>query len=104
MFARLVQFFEKADKRERRRRMLVHTQGRLGEAYITGSDENALFYAYSIAGVQYEASQDITSLRDKLPTEPQRLLGVASFKYLRNNPANSILVCEEWCGVSAPRK
>jgi hypothetical protein len=98
----LLRFFENAVKRERRRRLKIHEEGRLGEAYITGFDETTLFYSYSVGGVQYEASQDFSTLRDRLPAEPERLLGVASMKYLMNNPPNSILLCEEWCGLRAP--
>jgi hypothetical protein len=98
----LFRFFDNAEKRERRRRQKIHETGRLGEAYITGFDETSLFYSYSIGGVQYEASQDISGLRGLLPAEPERLLGVAHMKYLMNNPPNSILLCEEWCGLRAP--
>ena len=87
------------EKRERKRRLLVHRQGRLGDAVITESSEDALYYSYSVRGVQYAASQDISTLRDHLPAEPERLIGPASLKYATNNPANSILLCEEWSGL-----
>jgi hypothetical protein len=90
------------EKRERERRLRVHREGRLGDAIITEADEDALYYSYSVRGVQYTASQDIGSLRDRLPAEPERLIGVASLKYSPNNPANSILICEEWSGLRAP--
>ena len=100
----LLRFFENATKRERRRRLEIHARGRLGEAYITGIDESTLYYSYSVGGVQYETSQDISNLRDRLPAEPERLLGVANLKYMLNNPPNSILLCEEWCGLRAPQQ
>jgi hypothetical protein len=87
------------EKRERKRRLLVHQRGRLGDALITGASADALYYTYSVRGVQYEASQDVTALRDRLPADPERLIGLASMKYATNNPANSILVCEEWSGL-----
>ena len=95
-------WFENAPKKERRRRLSIHQQGRLGEAFITGFEEALLFYSYSIGGVQYESSQDISAIRDRLPAEPERLLGVAKMKYMMNNPANSILLCEEWSGLRKP--
>jgi len=98
----LLRFFENAQKRERRRRLKVQETGRLGEAYITGFDETTLFYSYSVGGVQYETSQDISTLRELLPAAPQHLLGVANIKYLMNNPPNSILLSEQWCGLRAP--
>ncbi len=91
------------EKRERKRRLTVNRLGRLGDALITESTETALYYSYSVRGVQYAASQDISALRDRLPAEPDRLMGVANLKYAPRNPANSILICEEWSGLrSAP--
>ncbi len=92
------------EKREQRRRLAVHRLGRLGDALITEATGDTLYYSYSIRGVQYTASQDITSLRERLPAEPERLIGVASLKYSPNNPANSILVCEEWSGIRESRR
>jgi hypothetical protein len=87
------------ERREQKRRLEVHRQGRLGEATITEATESALYYSYSVRGVQYTASQDITALRARLPASPERLIGMASLKYAPNNPANSILICEEWSGL-----
>jgi hypothetical protein len=89
------------EKREKRRRLNVNQQGRLGDAMITEATEDTLYYSYSIRGVQYTASQDITALRAQLPAEPDRLIGIVSLKYAPNNPANSILICEEWSGLRA---
>jgi len=69
---------------------------------LSSKPARRLYYSYCIRGVQYEASQDITTLRDYLPSEPERLIGVATLKYATNNPANSILICEEWSGVRPP--
>jgi hypothetical protein len=90
------------EKRERKRRLAVNSGGRLGDAFITEATDSTLYYSYSIRGVQYAASQDITTLREHLPAEPERLIGVVGMKYSTRNPANSILVCEEWSGLRAP--
>jgi len=88
------------EKREQKRRLNVNRLGRLGDATIIEASETAIYYSYSVRGVQYEASQDIASLRERLPVEPDRLIGaIASLKYAPNNPANSILICEEWSGI-----
>ena len=100
----LLRFFDNPLKRERKRRLKVNQLGRLGEAYITGFDETTLFYSYQVSGVHYETSQDISALRDRLPAEPERLLGVTAMKYMQKNPPNSILLCEEWCGLRAPQQ
>src|SRR5580698_4471519 len=90
------------EKRERKRRLNVHRQGRLGDAMITEATESTLYYFYTVRGVHYTASQDVSTLHDFLPADPHRLIGVASLKYSSKNPANSILVCEEWSGLRAP--
>lgn len=92
------------EKRERKRRLQVNRNGRLGEALVTEASQTTLYYSYSVRGVHYSASQDISALRDHLPAEPERLIGQASLKYSPKNPANSILVCEDWCGLRAPVK
>jgi len=90
------------EKRERKRRLSVHRQGRLGDAMISEATDETLYYFYIVRGVHYTASQDVSTLREYLPADPHRLIGVAGLKYSSKNPANSILVCEEWSGLRAP--
>lgn len=87
------------EKKERKRRLWVNRNGRLGDALITEATDDALYYAYSIHGVRYTTSQDVSSLKQLLPAEPGRLVGIANLKYAVKNPANSILLCEEWSGL-----
>ena len=89
------------EKRERRRRLYVHRYGRLGDALITEVTDTLLYYTYSVHGVEYSASQDIAALRDRLPAELGRVVGLANLKYTPRNPANSIVICEEWSGLRA---
>jgi hypothetical protein len=92
------------ERREQRRRLDINLKGRLGDALLTECHENTLYYTYEVRGVHYTASQDINSLRDHLPDAPERLGGMVNMKYAAQNPANSILVCEEWSGLrAAPR-
>jgi hypothetical protein len=90
------------EKRERLRRLAIHTTGRLGDAFLTEVHENSLYYTYKVRGVQYEASQDVSALSDHLPADPERMIGMVGMKYLSKNPANSILICEEWSGLREP--
>lgn len=92
------------EKRERKRRLELHLHGRLGDALITEATDAMLYYTYSVSGVQYEASQDISGLRSLLPVEPERLIGTVNLKYSSRNPGNSILICEEWSGLRAPSR
>jgi hypothetical protein len=93
------------EKREKRRRLQVHRTGRLGDALVLEVSDEAtgtlLYYAYTVHGVEYNASQDVSTLRDLLPGEPGHLVGFAHLKYALKNPANSILICEEWSGLRA---
>jgi len=92
------------EKRERKRRLELHQHGRLWDALITEASDVMLYYSYSVGGVQYEASQDVSALRELLPSQPERLIGPASLKYSPRNPGNSILICEEWSGLRAPSR
>ena len=85
--------------KEKRRRQSVNMYGRLGDATITEVQDNTIFYSYSVGGVTYTASQDISQLRERMPEDWEKLIGPVSLKYAPRNPANSIVVCEEWSGL-----
>jgi len=85
--------------KEKRRRLQVNQQGRLGDATITEVQENTIFYEYSVRRVLYTASQDVAQLREQMPGDLERLIGPVTLKYSPQNPANSILLCEEWSGL-----
>jgi hypothetical protein len=87
------------EEKERRRREAVNRSRRTTEGLITEATEELIHYQYELRGVQYFASQDVTALRARLPEDPNRLVGPASVKYDPKNPANSIVVCEEWSGL-----
>jgi len=85
--------------KEKRRRLAVNRYGRLGDATITEVDNDTVYYVYSISGVIYSASQDISQLREQISSDPDRLIGPVGLKYSTRNPANSIILCEEWSGL-----
>jgi hypothetical protein len=90
----------KPKDKEQRRRLAVNSNGRLGDATILEITGDAIFYEYSVRGITYTASQDISKLRELIPGDPERLIGrPASLKYSSQNPANSILLCEGWSGL-----
>ena len=92
----------KPKDKEKRRRLDVNSNGRLGDATILDIRDDAIFYEYSVRGITYTAAQDISKLRELIPGDPQRLIGrPASLKYSYQNPANSILLCEQWSGLRA---
>jgi hypothetical protein len=88
-----------AAQRERRRRMIINRIGRMGDATIIDVRDCVLFYSYEIRGVAYTTSQDASEFKDQLPAETSNLVGPAGMKYSSNNPANSIVICEEWSGL-----
>ena len=95
-----VRWRRKPKDKEKLRRLEVNTSGRLGDATITDITDDAIFYEYSVGGLTYTASQDVSQLREMIPADAHRLIGrPASLKYSSQNPANSIVLCEEWSGL-----
>jgi len=58
-----------------------------------------LIYHYDVAGVSYEASQDVTYLRQWINLHSCRLGLPTSVRYDPQNPGNSIVVSEKWMGL-----
>jgi len=88
-----------APERERRRRSAVNRTGRVGDATIIDVRDCILYYSYQVWGVAYTTSQDAAELRHMLPADTSVLIGSAGLKYAPRNPANSIVICEQWSGL-----
>lgn len=58
-----------------------------------------LIYRYEIAGVAYDASQDVTHLRQFIDVNSCRRGLPVSVKYDTHNPGNSIVISETWSGL-----
>lgn len=86
-------------ERERRRRLLVNRTGRITDGLVTDIEDDVLYYSYSVSGVDYIASQDISALRSVLPEDRDGLIGPVVLKYSPGSPGNSIVACEEWSGL-----
>lgn len=87
-------------EKEQRRRMAVNEHRRTIEGFLTGASDSHLFYDYEVAGADYSASQDVTAIRHRLPENLMRLIGPVKVKYDPRNPANSIIICEDWSGIA----
>ena len=61
-----------------------------------------LIYTYDVAGVTYEASQDVTHLRQFIDLYSCRQGLPASVKYDPHNPGDSIVISETWSGLRKP--
>ena len=86
------------EERERRRRAWLAATGKLGDGTLVEIREDVVFYSYAVRGVEYTASQDLTRLLDKVPADLSQMPSVG-VKYDPKNPANSIVVAEEWTGL-----
>jgi hypothetical protein len=87
-----------AEERERRRRAMLVALGKMGDAVLVEIRDDLIFFSYSVRGVEYTASQDVSALRGHVPRDLSALIAVG-VKYLPQNPANSIVVAEEWSGL-----
>ena len=87
-----------AEERERRRREALAARGKMADAELAEIRDDVLFYSYGVRGVEYTASQDVTMLQEYLPRDYSEV-GPVSVKYDPQNPANSILVAEQWSGL-----
>jgi hypothetical protein len=88
---------------ERRRRATLHARGKMGDATLLEVRENLVFYSYDVRGVEYTASQDVSTLRALLPSDPSAVNGVVYVKYDARNPANSMILSEHWSGLRNSR-
>jgi len=96
-----------ADDLERERRQWLDQIGRITDGTVIDVQEmdsgqkpaTLLIYQYDIAGVSYEASQDVTYLRQWINLHSCRLGLPTSVRYDPHNPGNSIVVSEKWMGL-----
>jgi hypothetical protein len=86
------------EERERQRRTRLAVSGKMGDATLVEFRDSNLFYSYSVRGVEYTASQEVSSLIGRLP-EDLSAAGAVSVKYDPRNPANSIVIAEQWSGL-----
>jgi Protein of unknown function (DUF3592) len=93
---------------ERERREWLDQVGRITDGTVIDvqelrSGENKattlLIFQYDVAGVSYEASQDVTYLRQRINLHSCRLGLPTSVRYDPQNPGNSIVLSEKWMGL-----
>jgi hypothetical protein len=97
-----------AEDLERERRAWLDRVGRITDGTVIDVQEmpaadrkasTLLIYHYDVAGVSYEASQDVTYLRQRINLHSCRLGLPTSVRYDPQNPGNSIVVSERWTGL-----
>ncbi len=93
---------------ERKRREWLDHIGRITDGTVIDVQEiqpnghkpaTMLIFQYDVAGVSYEASQDVTYLRQLINLHSCRLGLPTSVRYDPQNPGNSIVVSERWMGL-----
>ena len=97
---------------ERERRLAVNAIGRLKDGVIIEAERfdsshkppGLVFYRYSAAGVEYSAAQDLALLQHLVPEGSCAPGLVVTVKYDPHIPSNSIILCERWSGLRAPRE
>jgi hypothetical protein len=101
---------------ERERRDYLQRVGRIIDGTVIdvaeiGQEDGShqlLIYNYDVAGVAYEASQDVTHLRQHIDMHSCRIGLPASIKYDPQSPGNSMVIAEGWSGLRSgpifPRK
>ena len=106
------------DELERTRRGFLVQSGRLVDGMLLditemeGKDGRTLtlmIFSYRISGVDYECSQDITTIRSRVDEAEVRIGYPCTVRYQPGNPQNSIVIAETWSGLRAslprtPRK
>jgi hypothetical protein len=97
-----------AEEVERARRDWLNSIGRITDGTVIdvqeivpegGNAATMLIYQYDVAGVSYEASQDVTYLRQWINLHSCRLGLPTSVKYDSRNPGNSMVISEGWVGL-----
>ena len=93
---------------ERARRKILSLSGRLIDGMLLdvreittedGRPLTMLEYKYRSSGVDYECSQDITTLLNVVETGEMRAGFPCTVRYQPGNPQNSIVIAESWSGL-----
>ena len=90
------------EEREHRRRSALVAHGKMSDAMLVEIRDDLLFYSYGVRRVEYTASQDVSMLKQYLPPDFSAIDAV-SVKYDPKNPANSIVLAEQWSGLRTSR-
>ena len=64
-----------------------------------GLPRKLLLFSYRIGGVDYECSQDITTMQEIVDPEKVRVGFPCTVRYQPGNPQNSIVIAEGWSGL-----
>jgi hypothetical protein len=74
----------------------------MGDAVLVEVHDDLLSFTYAVRGVEYTAWQDISRLGERIPKDLSSI-GAVAVKYDPKNPANSIVLAEDWSGLRVSR-
>ena len=93
---------------ERTRRLTLNKTGRITSGEVISLVEpegdsvapTLLVYHYEVSGVTYEVAQDVSTLPGIAARAPYLMGQNINVKYEMKHPGNSIIICEEWSGIT----
>ena len=88
-----------AEEQERRRRRMLVARGKMGDANLLDVRDQIVYYSYDVRGIEYTATQDVSALTDLSNSDLSSAIGPVYVKYDATNPANSIILAEDWSGL-----
>lgn len=86
-------------ERERRRLRALSIAGRITGGEIGEVRGHLVYYSYEVAGVGYDAAQDLSAFPSLSGSMLATLSGPVTIRYNRTNPGNSMVYCDSWSGL-----
>ncbi|MCZ2155967.1 MAG: hypothetical protein LC114_19050 [Bryobacterales bacterium] len=86
-------------ERERRRLRTLSVAGRITGGEIGEVRDHTVYYSYEVAGVGYDAAQDLSAFPSLSAAKLALLSGPVTIRYSRTNPGNSMVFCDSWSGL-----
>ncbi len=87
------------EEKERLRLETLLKNSRSIEGMLTDSVEHLLYFTYEVRGVTYHAAQDVSAIEGADPVRFGNLLGPITVRYSTTNPANSMVLSQNWSGL-----
>jgi hypothetical protein len=93
-------FFRRAtpEEKERLRLAALLKNSRSIEGNLTDTTGSLLYYTYEVRGVTYHAAQDVAAIEGADMGIFNQQLGPVTVRYSTTNPANSMVLSQEWSG------
>jgi hypothetical protein len=86
------------EDKERARLVALLNNSRSIEGMLTDFVDTILYFTYEVRGVTYHAAQDVSVIAGTDPTQFHNQLGPVTVRYSTTNPANSMVISQQWSG------